>query len=101
MGDDCVRGRVFLLYREIGATLSSLFVVMEAATTFPACEWMEGATAWVACLRAPAELFQRTEALALSLSVNEDIGDCVEIASSSLRNALGTRWYDLTTPAAA
>jgi hypothetical protein len=101
MGVECVRGRVALLYREIGATLSSLFVVMEAAVILAAWEWMDGATAWVACLRAPAGLPQRVEALALSLSVMEEIRDRLEVASSSLRNPLGTRWYDLTIPAAA
>jgi hypothetical protein len=101
-GVECVRRRVVLLYREIGVTLSSLLVLArEAASILPAWECMEGATAWVACLRAPAGSPQRVEALALSLSVIEEIRDFVEAASSSLRNALGTRWYDLTIPAAA
>ena len=36
MGVECVRERVALLYREIGATLSSLFVVTEAAVILAA-----------------------------------------------------------------
>jgi hypothetical protein len=91
---------VVLLYREIGTTLSSLLVVVEAAVSLPACERMDGATTWVARLGTPVESPQRKDVLASLLSVEEGSGDCVE-AASSLRGELGTRWYDLTTPAAA